>query len=120
MAGNYDPIRDMALQFASLMHTAAVVGAPLDLEPLTRIASRLGFVHGTDPAEIEDKLRGTIERRVRRDMAREVLHLHQVDRRCIRNVGPHGHMEVSLNKISRGEPLPDWRDLHGGEGANHG
>ena len=61
-----------------------------------------------------------IEREVRREMAREVLALDAVDGQCSHNVGPWGSMKASLNKISRGEPLPDWRDLHGGEGAEHG
>ena len=68
----------------------------------------------------EDKLRGAIERRVRRQMAREILHLHRVNRQCTGNTGPWGSMDISLRRIERGEPLPDWRDLHGGEGAGHG
>ena len=61
-----------------------------------------------------------IEREVRRGMAREVLALDAVDRQCARNKPPYGSMKVSLNRIERGEPLPDWRELHGGEGAEHG
>lgn len=60
-----------------------------------------------------------IERHIRRQMAREILHLHAVDRSCTRNVGPWGDMGISLKRIERGEPLPRPEELHGGEGAEH-
>jgi predicted ArsR family transcriptional regulator len=69
---HYDPLPDTAQLFAAVMHTA-VTGAALDVEPLMRIASRLGIDHGTGAPAIEAKLRGIIEFRVRREMAREIL-----------------------------------------------
>jgi len=61
-----------------------------------------------------------IEREVCRRMAREILHLHHVNRQCSGNAGPWGSMDISLRRIERGEALPDWRELRGGEGAEHG
>ena len=61
-----------------------------------------------------------LERSIRRKMAREILYLHYVDGQCSRNAGPWGSMDISLKRIERGEPLPGWRELHGGEGAGHG
>jgi hypothetical protein len=119
MAGSYYPLHDIALTLAAVVH-AVVTSTTLDVEALMRISGRLSINHGTDPSEIEDKLRGAIERRVRRDMAREILHLDEVDRQCSRNVGPWGDVRTSVRRIGRGEALPDWRDLHGGEGAEHG
>jgi hypothetical protein len=119
MAGNYDPLRDVARLLSAAMQTAG--SAPrVVADPLLKLGARLGFDHRTDPSEIEDKLRGTIERRVRREMAREVLALDAVDGQCARNVGPWGCMDASLKRIERGVALPDWRELHGGEGAEHG
>jgi hypothetical protein len=59
-----------------------------------------------------------IERDIRRKTAREILFLAQVDReRDARNLGPYGCVDASLNRLARGELLPDWRDLRGGTEA---
>ena len=59
-----------------------------------------------------------------RKMARDILALDQEDRNLerkgARNVGPYGDMKTSLRRLARGEPLPDVRELRGGEGAEHG
>lgn len=114
MAGSYDPVHDIALTLAAAMQTAGAAPRVV-ADPLLRLAGRLGFDHRTDPAEIEDKLRGVIERQVRRDLAREILALDAKEAKCSRNKGPWGDIEASVRRIARGEQLPDWRELHGGE-----
>jgi hypothetical protein len=120
MAGSYDPIRDVALLLAAVSQTAGAQARVVS-DPLARLASRLGFTHRTDPSEIEDALRGVIERRVRRETAREVLALHEADRMIERkpstNKGPWGDMRTSLRRLERGEPLPRPEELRGGTGA---
>ena len=119
MAGNYDPLHDVALLLAAISQTAGGQARVVS-DPLQRLGSRLGFDHRTDPAVIEDKLRGNVERRVRRQAAREIIHLDQEDRaRRARNVGPYGDMQTSLNRLMRGQALPALRELRGGEGAEH-
>ena len=83
-----------------------------------RIAARLGFTYRTDPAEIEDMLRGNIERRVRREAAREILDLAKADAKLSHiHKGPWGDVEISVKRMARGEPLPDVSELRGGSGA---
>lgn len=59
MAGNYDPVHDIALGLAAAMQTSASHPRILS-DPLLRIASRLGFDHRSDPARIEAALRAVI------------------------------------------------------------
>jgi hypothetical protein len=56
----------------------------------------------------------SIEKHVRREMAKEILFLDQADRECTRSVGPYGSMDVSLQRLARGEPLPYLEILRGG------
>jgi hypothetical protein len=108
----------MALLLAAVMQTAGAQ-APVARDPLRRLASRLGFTYRTDPAEIEDKLRGVIERRVRREAGREILALDVADKAIERtpatNKGPFGDVDTSVRRLARGEQLPRPEDLRGGK-----
>jgi hypothetical protein len=117
MTGSYDPLHDIALLLAAVTQTAGSQ-VRVATDPLMRISSRLGFTHKTDPSEIEDALRGTIERRVRRETAREVLELAEAERKLsiagAPNKGPWGDAVTSLRRLARGEPLPRPEELRGG------
>lgn len=114
MAGNYDPLHDLALLLAAVSQTAGTQ-ARVVADPLARLSARLGFGHRTDPSEIEDRLCGTVERRIRRETAQEVLALEAADQKLWeRNTGPYGDMRTSLRRLARGEQLPRPEDLRGG------
>ena len=114
MAGSYDPLHDIALLLAAVSKIAGCEPRVV-ADLVARLGARLNFDHRTDPSEIEDHLRGTVERRVRRETAQEVVALEAEDqRRWERNVGPYGDMRTSLRRLARGEPLPRPEELRGG------
>jgi hypothetical protein len=117
MAGNYDPLHDVALVLGAVMQIAGAEPRTVS-DPLLNIASRLGFTHRTDPAEVEDLLRGAVERRVRQKAAQEILDLAEADRAFPLaskwNRPPYGDTGSSLRKLSRGQALPRPEDLRGG------
>jgi hypothetical protein len=117
MAGNCDPLHDIALLLAAVSQTAGSQARTV-ADPLARLGARLGFDHRTDPSEIEDHLRGMVESRVRRETAREVIALDEADQKLWEvNHGPFGDMRTSLRRLARGEQLPEARDLRGGTGG---
>lgn len=117
MAGSYDPLHDIALLLAAVSQTAGSQ-ARVVADPLARLQARLGFGHRTDPSEIEDSLRGMVERRVCRETAREILALADAERALsrvgARNKGPYGDVDSSVHRLARGEQLPRLEELRGG------